>query len=389
MFAGRLVFSQLMDFLPKHEFNKCVRRYQGSYRVRKFSCLDQFLCMAFAQLTSQDSLRGIEACLRAVQPKLYHMGIRARVSRSTLADANERRDWRIYADLAQVLIGIARPLYASEELGVDLDQTVYALDSTTIDLCLSLFPWARFRKKKGGIKLHTLLDLRGNIPALVRITDALVHDVNILDEIIAEPGSFYLMDRAYLDFARLYLLNQCLAFFVARARGNFRFRRLYSHPVDRANGLLCDQTVVPVSFYPAHYYPEKLRRIRYRDPQTGKRLVFLTNCFDLPASSIAGLYKLRWQAELFFKWIKQHLRIKSFYGTSQNAVKTQVWTAISTYVLVAILKKRLRLDASLYTILQILSVTLFEKMPIQQALTTSAYRTDDLVSRNQLLLFDL
>jgi hypothetical protein len=389
MFAGRLVFSQLMDFLPKHEFNKCVRRYQGSYRVRKFSCLDQFLCMAFAQLTSQDSLRGIEACLRAVQPKLYHMGIRARVSRSTLADANERRDWRIYADLAQVLIGIARPLYASEELGVDLDQTVYALDSTTIDLCLSLFPWARFRKKKGGIKLHTLLDLRGNIPALVRITDALVHDVNILDEIIAEPGSFYIMDRAYLDFARLYLLNQCLAFFVARARGNFRFRRLYSHPVDRANGLLCDQTVVPVSFYPAHYYPEKLRRIRYRDPQTGKRLVFLTNCFDLPASSIAGLYKLRWQAELFFKWIKQHLRIKSFYGTSQNAVKTQVWTAISTYVLVAILKKRLRLDASLYTILQILSVTLFEKMPIQQALTTSAYRTDDLVSRNQLLLFDL
>lgn len=389
MFAGRLVFSQLMDFLPKHEFNKCVRRYQGSYRVRKFSCLDQFLCMAFAQLTSQDSLRGIEACLRAVQPKLYHMGIRARVSRSTLADANERRDWRIYADLAQVLIGIARPLYASEELGVDLDQTVYALDSTTIDLCLSLFPWARFRKKKGGIKLHTLLDLRGNIPALVRITDALVHDVNILDEIIAEPGSFYIMDRAYLDFARLYLLNQCLAFFVARARANFRFRRLYSHPVDRANGLLCDQTVVPASFYPAHYYPEKLRRIRYRDPQTGKRLVFLTNCFDLPASSIAGLYKLRWQAELFFKWIKQHLRIKSFYGTSQNAVKTQVWTAISTYVLVAILKKRLRLNASLYTILQILSVTLFEKMPIQQALTTSAYRTDDLVSRNQLFLFDL
>lgn len=389
MFAGRVVFAQLMDFLPKHEFSKCVRRYKGSYRVRKFSCLDQFLCMAFAQLTFQDSLRGIEACLRAVQPKLYHMGIRGRISRSTLADANEGRDWRIYADLAQVLIGIARPLYATEELGVDLDQTVYALDSTTIDLCLSLFPWARFRKKKGAIKLHALLDLRGNIPTLVRITDALVHDVNILDEIIAEPGSFYIMDRAYLDFARLYLLHQCLAFFVTRARGNFRFRRLYSHPVDRANGLLCDQTVVPASFYPAHYYPEKLRRIRYRDPATGRRLVFLTNCFDLPAPSIAGLYKLRWQAELFFKWIKQHLRIKSFYGTSRNAVKTQIWTAISTYVLVAILRKRLRLEASLYTILQILSVTLFEKMPIQQALTTTAYRSDDLVSRNQLLLFDL
>jgi len=389
MFAGRIVFSQLMDFLPKHEFSKCVRRYRGNYRARKFSCLDQFLCMAFAQLTFQDSLRGIEACLRAMQPKLYHMGVRGRISRSTLADANERRHWRIYADLAQVLIGIARPLYASEQLGVELDRTVYALDSSTIDLCLSLFPWARFRKKKGGIKLHTLLDLRGNIPTLVRVTDALVHDVNILDEIIAEPGSFYIMDRAYLDFGRLYLLHQCLAFFVTRARRNFRFRRLYSYPVDKGCGLQCDQTIVPASFYPAKHYPEKLRRIRYREPETGQPLVFLTNCFDLPALSIAALYKLRWQAELFFKWIKQHLRIKSFYGTSQNAVKTQIWIAIATYVLVAILKKRSRLEASLYTILQILSVTLFENVPIQQALTTNGYRTESLGSRNQLLLFDL
>jgi len=389
MFAGRIVFSQLMDFLPKHEFSKCVQRYRGNYRARKFSCLDQFLCMAFAQLTFQDSLRGIEACLRAMQPKLYHMGVRGRISRSTLADANERRHWRIYADLAQVLIGIARPLYASEQLGVELDRTVYALDSSTIDLCLSLFPWARFRKKKGGIKLHTLLDLRGNIPTLVRVTDALVHDVNILDEIIAEPGSFYIMDRAYLDFGRLYLLHQCLAFFVTRARRNFRFRRLYSYPVDKGCGLQCDQTIVPASFYPAKHYPEKLRRIRYREPETGQPLVFLTNCFDLPALSIAALYKLRWQAELFFKWIKQHLRIKSFYGTSQNAVKTQIWIAIATYVLVAILKKRSRLEASLYTILQILSVTLFENVPIQQALTTNGYRTESLGSRNQLLLFDL
>lgn len=389
MFAGRIVFSQLMDFLPTYQFNQCVRRYKGNYRVRKFSCLDQFLCMAFAQLTFQDSLRGIEACLRAMQAKLYHMGIRGRISRSTLADANEARDWRIYADLAQVLIANARPLYASEEFGVELDQTVYALDSTTIDLCLSLFPWARFRKKKAGIKLHALLDLRGNIPTLVRITEALVHDVNILDEITAEPGSFYIMDRAYLDFARLYLLHQCLAFFVTRARGNFRFRRIYSRPVDKESGLQCDQSIVPASFYPAKHYPEKLRRIRYRDPESGQRLVFLTNCFDLPALSIAQLYRCRWQAELFFKWIKQHLRIKSFYGTSHNAVKTQIWIAIATYVLVAILKKRLRLEASLYTILQILSVTLFEKMPIQQALTTNAYRTDAPVTRNQLPLFDL
>ena len=389
MYTGRIVFSQLMDFLPKHQFGECVRRYKGNYRVRNFSCLDQFLCMAFAQLTFRESLRGIEACLRAMQPKLYHMGIRGKVSRSTLADANERRHWRIYADLAQVFIHIARPLYATEQLGVELGQTAYALDSTTIDLCLSLFPWARFRKHKGAVKLHTLLDLRGSIPVLIRVTDALVHDVNILDEIIPEPGSFYIMDRAYLDFARLYRLHQCCAFFVTRARSNLRFRRLYSRPVDKTTGLQCDQTIVLVSFYPLKYYPDKLRRIRYLDPATGQRLVFLTNCFNLPALTIAHVYKCRWQVELFFKWIKQHLRIKAFYGTSQNAVKTQIWIAISTYVLVAILKKRLRLDLSLYTILQILSVTLFEKVPIQQALTTTDYRSENRRSPKQLPLFNL
>ena len=389
MYTGRIVFSQLMDFLPKHQFDKCVRRYNGDYRVRNFSCLDQFLCMAFAQLTFRESLRGIEACLRAMQPKLYHMGIRGKVSRSTLADANERRHWRIYADLAQAFIHIARPLYATEQLGVQLDQTVYALDSTTIDLCLSLFPWARFRKHKGAVKLHTLLDLRGSIPVLIRVTDALVHDVNILDEIIPEPGSFYIMDRAYLDFARLYRLQQCCAFFVTRARSNFRFRRIYSRPVDKTTGLQCDQTIGLVSFYPLKYYPDKLRRIRYIDPATGQRLVFLTNCFNLPALTIAHVYKCRWQVELFFKWIKQHLRIKAFYGTSQNAVKTQIWIAISTYVLVAILKKRLRLDLSLYTILQILSVTLFEKVPIRQALTTTDYRSENHPCPKQLPLFNL
>ncbi len=386
---GQTVFAQVMDFLPLHQFRKCVRRYRGDYKLQSFSCLDQFLCMAFAQLTYRESLRDIEACLRAMQPKLYHMGIRGKVSRSTLANANEKRDWRIYADLAQVFIHIARPLYADEAFGVELDQTVYALDSTTIDLCLSLFPWARFRKRKGAIKLHTLLDVRGSIPVFVRITDALVHDVNILDEIIAEPGSFYIMDRAYLDFARLYSLHQCSAFFVTRARSNFRFRRLYSHPVDKSTGLKCDQTITLVSFYPSKYYPEKLRRIRYVDPETGQHLVFLTNCFDLPALTIAELYRRRWQVELFFKWIKQHLRIKAFYGTSENAVKTQIWIAISTYVLVAILKKHLRLELSLYTILQILSVTLFEKVSILEALTTTDYRTETPELCKQLLLFNL
>ena len=389
MYTGRMVFSQLMDSLPMHEFKKCVRRYHGDYRMHTFSSLDQFLCMAFAQLTLRESLRDIEACLRAMQGKLYHMGIRGKVSRSTLADANERRDWRIYADFAQVLIHIARPLYAHEELGLQLENTVYALDSTTIDLCLSLFPWAHFRTHKGAVKLHTLLDLRGSIPTFIHVTDALVHDVNILGDIVPEPGSFYIMDRAYLDFARLYRLHQCLAFFVTRPRSNFRFRRIYSHPVDKSTGVRCDQTIALKSFYPCKNYPEKLRRIRYVAPDTGQRLVFLTNCFTLPPLTIAQLYKCRWQVELFFKWIKQHLRIKAFYGTSPNAVKTQIWIAISVYVLVAILKKQLRLDLNLYTILQILSVTLFEKVPIMQVLTQTDYRSPIPQHRKQLLLFDL
>jgi transposase len=351
--------------------------------------MDQFLCMAFAQLTYRESLRDIEACLRAMQSKLYHMGIRSRISRSTLAEANENRDWRIYGDFAQVLIHIARSLYIEEQFGVELDQTVYALDSTTIDLCLSLFPWARFRKHKAGIKLHTLLDLRGNIPTFIRITEALVHDVNILDDIIPEAGAFYIMDRGYLDFGRLYIFHQCLAFFITRAKGNFQFRRLYSRPIDKSTGLKCDQTIVLTSFYPAKDYPEKLRRIHYVDKDTEQNLVFLTNCFTLPAITIAHLYKCRWQVELFFKWIKQHLRIKAFFGTSENAVKTQVWIAISVYVLVAIIKKELNLDLNLYTILQILSVTLFEKVSILQVLMEAGYKTNDTDSCNQLMLFDL
>jgi hypothetical protein len=345
--------------------------------------------MAFAQLTYRESLRDIEVCLRAMQTKLYHMGIRSRISKSTLADANENRDWRIYGDFAQVLIHTARELYIHEEFAVELDQTVYALDSTTIDLCLSLFPWAKFRKHKAGIKLHTLLDLRGNIPTFIRITEALLHDVNILDDLLLEAGAFYIMDRGYLDFGRLYTFHQCLAFFVTRAKGNFQFRRLYSHPIDKSTGLKCDQTIVLTSFYPAKDYPEKLRRIHYVDKETEQNLVFLTNCFTLPAITIAHLYKCRWQVELFFKWIKQHLRIKAFFGTTKNAVKTQIWIAISVYVLVAIIKRQLNLDLSLYTILQILSVTLFEKVSILQALTEAGYKTDDVDSYNQLMLFDL
>jgi len=389
MNTGRTVFSQIMDFLPLQEFRKCVKRYRGNYMVQKFSCIDQFLCMAFAQLTYRESLRDIEACLRAMQSKLYHMGIRGRVSKSTLADANENRDWRIYADFAQVLIHIARSLYAKEDFGIELDQTVYALDSTTIDLCLSLFPWAKFRKRKGGVKLHTLLDLCGNIPTFIRITEALVHDVNILDDIIPEAGAFYIMDRGYLDFARLYIFHQCLAFFVIRAKGNFQFRRLYSHPIDKSTGLRCDQTIVLTGFYSSKDYPEKLRRIRYVDKETEQNLVFLTNCFTLPAITIAQLYKCRWQVELFFKWIKQHLRIKAFFGTTENAVKTQIWIAISVYVLVAIIKKQLNLDLNLYTILQILSVTLFEKVSILQVLMEAGYKTDNTDFCNQLMLFDL
>jgi hypothetical protein len=389
MNTGRTVFSQIMDFLPLRDFRKCVKRYRGNHKVQKFSCLDQFLCMAFAQLTYRESLRDIEVCLRAMQTKLYHMGIRSRISKSTLADANENRDWRIYGDFAQVLIHMARELYIEEEFAVELDQTVYALDSTTIDLCLSLFPWAKFRKHKAGIKLHTLLDLRGNIPTFIRITEALRHDVNILDDLLLEAGAFYIMDRGYLDFGRLYTFHQCMAFFVTRAKGNFQFRRLYSRPVDKSTGLRCDQIIVLTGFYASKDYPEKLRRVCYEDKETEQSLVFLTNCFTLPAITIAQLYKCRWQVELFFKWIKQHLRIKAFFGTTENAVKTQIWIAISVYVLVAIIKKQLNLDLNPYTILQILSVTLFEKVSILQVLMEAGYKTDNTDSCNQLMLFDL
>ena len=387
MHSGKIVFAQVMEHLPLKDFHRCVDRYQGHHKVQSFSCLDQFLSMAFAQLTYRESLRDIEACLQAQQMKLYHMGIRSDVSRSTLAYANETRDWKIHADFAQVLISIARDLYAGDDFGVELKETVYALDSTTIDLCLSVFPWAHFRKTKAAIKLHTLLDLRGSIPAFISITDGKVHDVNILDEILPEAGSFYVMDRGYLDFTRLYLMAQCLAFFVTRSKSNFGFRRLYSHPIEKTTGVQCDQTIALTGFYSAKDYPDKMRRIRYFDSKTEKDLTFLTNNFVLPPLTIAQLYKCRWQVELFFKWIKQHLRIKRFFGTSENAVKTQVWIAISIYVLVAIMKKRLKIEESLYTILQILSVTAFEKMPILQALEGGRYRVQEGNMDNQLNLF--
>jgi len=389
MYDGRMIFSQLMDFVSRYEFRKCVDRYQGNSRVRTFSCWNQFLCMGFAQLTNRESLRDIEACLRALPDKRYHMGIRGKVSRSTLADANENRDWRIYADFAQVLINEARQLYADEPFGVDLDETVYALDSTTIDLCLSLFPWARFRKAKGAIKMHTLLDLRGNIPVFIRVSDGLMHDVNVLDELIPEPGSIYIMDRGYIDFARLYNLDQLQAVFVIRSRKNLQFRRIYSRDVDRSTGLICDQIIRLTGLKPADKYPDQLRRIRYRDLETGKVFTFLTNNMILPALTIAMLYHCRWQVELFFKWIKQHLRIKSFFGTTMNAVKTQIWIAICVYVLIAIIRKRLKVERDLYTILQILSVTLFEKLPILQAVTEVDYTLLEGYSSNQLELFDL
>jgi len=389
MNEGRMIFPQLMDFVPKHTFRRCVNRYQGNYRVRNFFCWDQFLCMAFAQLTCRESLRDIESCLRALPEKLYHLGIRGKVSRSTLADANENRDWRIYADFAQVLINEARQLYADEPFGVDLKETVYALDSTTIDLCLSLFPWALFRDTKGAIKMHTLLDLRGNIPVFIRVSDGLVHDVNILDELIPEPGSIYIMDRGYTGFGRLYNLAQLQAVFIIRARKNLQFRRIYSRDVDRSTGLICDQIIRLTGINTAKKYPDQLRRIRYRDHETGNVYTFLTNNTILPALTIAELYRCRWQVELFFKWIKQHLRIKSFYGTSMNAVKTQIWIAISVYVLVAIIRKRLNVERDLYTILQILSVTLFEKVPILQALKKTDYTFQGVGDPNQLLLFDL
>jgi hypothetical protein len=389
MNLGRTVFSQIMEHLPAYEFQKCVARYHGDSCFRGFSCLDQYLAMTFAQLTYRESLRDIEACLRSVGGKLYHMGLRGKVSRTTLADANESHDSRIFADLAQVLIGIARPLYANDPIGVDLDQSLYALDSTTIDLCLSLFPWAKFRKHKAAVKMHTLLDLHGNIPTFIRVTSGDVHDVNILDEILPEAGAFYVMDRGYIDFQRLFVFTLSSAFFVVRTKSNVLLQRRYSHPVDKNTGIRSDHTVVLTSFESASAYPDALRRVSYFDDATNKRLKFLTNNFTLPALTIAQIYKSRWQVELFFKWVKQHLRIKKFYGTSENAVKTQIWIAVSVYVLVAIVRKRLGLEASLYQILQILSVTLFEKTPILRALEAFSYQDDPSENINQLILFDL
>jgi len=389
MYTGKSVFSQIISFLPKYEFRKCVTKYRGDYKIQDFSCWDQFLCMAYAQLTYRDSLRDTVICLNTFPEKLYHMGIHAKVSRSTLAHANKTRDWRIYAEFAQVLIHIARQLYRNEDFGITLDETVYALDSTTIDLCLSLFPWAKFRKQKGAIKLHTLLDLRGNIPSFIKITDGKIHDVNILDELIPEPGSFYLMDRAYLDFARLYRLNLCGAFFIIRAKSNLKFSRLYSRPVDKSTGLRCDQTIVLTGTNSCKDYPAKLRRIRYFDEENKTYYTFLTNNFILPALIIAMLYKYRWQIELFFKWIKQHLKIKSFFGTSGNAVKSQIWIAISVYVLIAIIKKRLNLNISLYTFLQILSIAVLVKIPIYQLVTKTKKSENVSKINNQLNLFEL
>jgi transposase len=385
---GQTIFSQVIDFLPQNKFRRCVNRYNGNYRVRSFTCYDQLLCMAFAQLTYRESLRDIECCLRAMREKLYHMGIRGKVSRNTLAKANETRDWRIYSDFAKILIHEARQLYVDEDFGLELKETVYALDSSTIDLCLSVFPWARFRKTKGAVKLHTLLDLKGDIPTFIWITDGKVHDVNVLDHLIPEPGSIYVMDRAYLDFQRLYQLHQCSAIFVIRSKTNTGLRRLYSHRIDKSTGVRCDQTVVLTGYYSKKDYPEKLRRIKYFDADKGRSFVFLTNQFTLPPVIIADLYRYRWRVEIFFKWIKQHLRIKSFFGTSQNAVKTQIWIAVSTYVLVAIMKKRLKTDLTLYTILQILSITLFEKMPLLQALTADDYKTKITSGHIQLKLFE-
>src|SRR5450631_1877189 len=389
MNVGRTIFSQLIECLPNKEFQKCVARYHGDSHLRGFSCWDQLLALSFAQLTYRESLRDIEACLRSMSGKLYHMGLRGRVARSTLADANETHDWRIYADFAQVLIGIARPLYAGDPIGVDLNQSVYALDSTTIDLCLSLFPWAKFRKQKAAVKMHTLLDLHGNIPTFISITDGTVHDVNILDEIFPEAGAFYVMDRAYVDFERLYIFTLSAAFFVVRTKSNIVLQRRYSHPVDKGTGVRSDHTVILTAIDSVKAYPDPLRRVSYLDVETRKRFKFLTNNFTLPALTIAQIYKSRWQVELFFRWIKQHLRLKSFYGTSENAVKTQIWIAVSVYLLVAIVRKRLRLDASLYQILQILSVTLFEKTPILQALQLSDSQDDLDDNSKQLNLFHL
>lgn len=391
MHVGKLVFSQVMDHLPMHTFRRCVQHYHGDRRVRSFRCLDQYLIMAFAQLTYRESLRDIEACLRAQKAKLYHMGIRAAISRSTLADANEQRDWRIYADFAQSLIKIARPLYAEEDLGLELDNMIYALDASTIDLCLSTFPWALFRSTKSAVKLHTLLDLRGNIPTFIHISDGKLHDVNVLDILIPEPGAFYIMDRGYLDFTRLFKLDQAGAFFVIRAKKKILYKRRYSNTVTpgaKASGVRCDQTIVLTGLRSKNDYPQPLRRIKYHDTNTNRTFNYLTNNFAIPAQTVADLYRYRWQVELFFKWIKQHLRIKTFFGSSENAVKSQIWVAISVYVLIAIIKKRLKLETDLYTILQILSLTLFEKTPLDQLLTHSEYNREKCESGIQLNLFD-
>ena len=388
MYTGNFVFSQLMAHLPVHSFRRCVRRYHGNRYVKSFTCLDQFLCLAFAQLTHRESLRDIEVCLRAHQDKLYHLGLRGGMARNTLAHANQQRDWRLYADFAHALIRLARPLYAEEDLGLELDHTVYALDSSTIDLCLAVFPWAHFRQTKGAVKLHTLLDLQGSIPTFIHVSDGKLHDVNVLDHLLPEPGAIYVMDRAYLDFQRLFALTLAAAFFVIRNKANIRYRRRYSRPVDKSTGLRCDQTIVLTGVHTPSHYPQPLRRISYRDPQTQTTFEFLTNHFTLPAHTITELYRYRWRVELFFKWIKQHLRIKAFFGTSENAVKTQIWTAISVYVLVAIIKKRLKLPTELYTMLQILSLTLFEKVPLYQLLTQSDYKDNHRDILNQLNLFD-
>jgi Domain of unknown function (DUF4372)/Transposase DDE domain len=388
MYTGKIIFSQLMEHLPLHVFHKCVDRYQGDFKVKEFTCLDQYLCMAFAQLTYRESLRDIEACLQAQKSKLYHMGIRSSVSRNNLAHANKVRDWRIYADLAHVLIQTARKMYVGDNFALELENTVFALDATTIDLCLSMFPWAKFRKNKGAVKLHTLLDLRGNIPTFIHISDGKLHDVNILDILPLEAGAFYVMDRGYLDFTRLYTISQSSAFFVTRAKSNLKYRRIYSHPIDRSTGLICDQSIMLTGFYQHKGYPEMMRRVKYYDAKTDKTLVFLTNNFSLPSMTIAELYRNRWQVELFFKWIKQNLRIKTFYGTSENAVKAQIWIAVSVYLLVAIMKKRLKIEASLYTTLQVLSVTIFERVPLLQVLTRDQYTPETVDNCKQLLLFN-
>ncbi len=389
MNQGGTVFSQIMDYIPRHSFRKCVNKYNGNYKVHSFSCWEQFLVMSFAQLTYRESLRDIESCLRAMKNKLYHIGIKSKVSRTTLAEANEKRDWRIYRDFANVLIRIAKELYRDEKLFDDLNETVYALDSTTIDLCLTLFPWAKFRKTKSAIKLHTLLDLQNNIPSYIYITDGSVHDVNILDILITEIGAYYVIDKAYIDFDRLYSLNLNNSYFVTRAKSNMKFRRIYSQKVDKSAGLICDQIIVLANYYSAKDYPDKLRRIKYYNSEKEKKFVYLTNNFTLPAIIVANLYKQRWQIELFFRWIKQHLRIKSFYGNSNNAVKTQVWIAIPAFVLLAIVKKRLGFEQSLYTFLKVVSISIFEKTPVFQLFSDGYYTNSTECDSNQLFLFNL